>query len=119
VDEKSQIQTLDHTQPGLPLKKGRAATITHDHKRNGTTTLFAALNVKTDELIGQCLPQHLGNVFVRFIRAPNAIQPFAALGRKQPRYFIRRPIPTPNWRSCFSITFSASRWTPRSTAPDE
>jgi hypothetical protein len=47
VDEKSQIQALDRTQPGLPLKKGRAATMTHDYKRNGTTTLFAALNVKT------------------------------------------------------------------------
>ncbi len=54
VDEKSQIQALDRTQPGLPMKKGRAATMTHDYKRNGTTTLFAALNVKTGEVIGEC-----------------------------------------------------------------
>jgi hypothetical protein len=51
-DEKSQIQALDHTQPGLPLKKGRAATMTHDYKRHGTTTLFAALDVRTGEVIG-------------------------------------------------------------------
>jgi hypothetical protein len=52
VDEKSQIQVLDRTQPGLPLKKGCARTMTHDYKRNGTTTLFAALDVKTGEIIG-------------------------------------------------------------------
>jgi hypothetical protein len=52
--EKSQAQALDRTQPGLPLKKGRAATMTHDHKRNGTTTLFAALNVLDGQVIGQC-----------------------------------------------------------------
>jgi hypothetical protein len=61
VDEKSQIQALDRTQPGLPLKKGRAATMTHEYKRNGTTTLFAALNVKTGEVIGKCLPPHRRN----------------------------------------------------------
>ena len=58
VDEKSQIQALDRTQPGLPLKKGRAATMTHDYKRNGTTTLFAALDVKSGVVIGECLPRH-------------------------------------------------------------
>ena len=57
VDEKSQIQALDRTQPGLPMKKGRAATMTHDYKRNGTTTLFAALDVKTGRVIGECLPR--------------------------------------------------------------
>ena len=55
VDEKSQIQALDRTQPGLPLKKGRAGTMTHDYKRNGTTTLFAALDVKTGRVVGECL----------------------------------------------------------------
>ena len=59
VDEKSQIQALDRTQPGLPLKKGRAATMTHDYKRNGTTTLFAALDVRSGLVIGQCQPRHL------------------------------------------------------------
>jgi transposase len=67
VDEKSQIQALDRTQPGLPLKKGRAATMTHDYKRNGTTTLFAALNVKTGEVIGECLPRHRAKEFVKFL----------------------------------------------------
>jgi hypothetical protein len=58
VDEKSQIQALDRTQPGLPLKKGRAQTMTHDYKRHGTTTLFAALDVKSGMVIGECLPRH-------------------------------------------------------------
>ena len=68
VDEKSQIQALDRTQPGLPMKKGRAATMTHDYKRNGTTTLFAALNVKTGEVIGECLPHHRAKEFIRFLK---------------------------------------------------
>ena len=55
IDEKSQIQALDRTQPGLPLKKGRAGTMTHDYKRNGTTTLFAALDVLKGKVIGQCM----------------------------------------------------------------
>jgi transposase len=58
VDEKSQIQALDRTQPGLPMKKGRLATMTHDYKRNGTTTLFAALNVLDGSVIGQCMQRH-------------------------------------------------------------
>ena len=68
VDEKSQIQALDRTQPGLPMKKGRAATMTHDYKRNGTTTLFAALNVKTGEVLGECLPRHRAKEFIRFLK---------------------------------------------------
>jgi len=68
VDEKSQIQALDRTQPGLPLKKGRAGTMTHDYKRNGTTTLFAALNVLDGKVIGQCLPRHRHQEFLRFMR---------------------------------------------------
>jgi len=68
VDEKSQIQALDRTQPGLPLKKGRAQTMTHDYKRNGTTTLFAALDVKTGTVIGQCLPRHRAKEFIRFLK---------------------------------------------------
>ena len=67
VDEKSQIQALDRTQPGLPMKKGRAQTMTHDYKRNGTTTLFAALDVKTGQVIGECLPRHRANEFIRFL----------------------------------------------------
>ena len=68
VDEKSQIQALDRTQPGLPLKKGRAGTMTHDYKRNGTTTLFAALDVKTGEVIGECMPRHRAKEFLRFLK---------------------------------------------------
>jgi len=68
VDEKSQIQALDRTQPGLPLKRGRAQTLTHDYKRHGTTTLFAALNVASGEVIGQCLPRHRHDEFLTFLR---------------------------------------------------
>jgi len=68
VDEKSQIQALDRSQPGLPLKKGRAATMTHDYKRHGTTTLFAALDVKTGFVIGECLPKHRAKEFIRFLK---------------------------------------------------
>jgi len=68
IDEKSQIQALDRTQPGLPMKKGRAGTMTHDYKRNGTTTLFAALNVLGGEVIGQCLPRHRHQEFLKFLK---------------------------------------------------
>lgn len=69
VDEKSQIQALDRTQPGLPLKPGRAGTMTHDYKRNGTTTLFAALNTLNGKIIGRCLPRHRQQEFLQFLRA--------------------------------------------------
>jgi len=68
VDEKSQIQALDRTQPGLPMKKGRCGTMTHDYKRHGTTTLFAALDVLTGHVVGQCLPRHRHQEFLRFLR---------------------------------------------------
>jgi transposase len=68
MDEKSQIQALDRTQPSLPIKPGRAGTMTHDYKRNGTTTLFAALDVLTGSVIGQCLPRHRHVEFLKFLR---------------------------------------------------
>ena len=68
VDEKSQIQALDRTQPGLPLKKGRRQTMTHDYKRNGTTTLFAALNVANGEVFGLCQEKHRHQVWLKFLR---------------------------------------------------
>ena len=68
MDEKSQIQALDRTQPSLPIKPGRAGTMTHDYKRNGTTTLFAALDVLTGSVIGQCLPRHRHEEFLKFLR---------------------------------------------------
>jgi transposase len=67
-DEKSQVQALDRTQPGLPLKKGRAATLTHDYKRNGTTTLFAALSVLDGQVIGQCQQRHTHAEWLKFLR---------------------------------------------------
>jgi len=67
-DEKSQIQALDRTQPGLPLKKGRCGTMTHDYKRHGTTTLFAALNVLDGTVIGECMPRHRHQEFLKFLR---------------------------------------------------
>ena len=68
MDEKSQIQALDRTQPTLPMKRGRANTMTHDYKRNGTTTLFAALDVLTGRVIGECLPRHRHGELLRFLR---------------------------------------------------
>ena len=69
VDEKSQIQALDRTQPGLPMKKGRAATMTHDYKRHGTTTLFAALNTLTGEVFAKNMSRHRHQEFIRFLNA--------------------------------------------------
>ena len=68
LDEKSSVQALDRTQPSLPMVKGRAATMTYDYKRNGTTTLFAALDVLTGKVIGQCLPRHRHQEFLKFLR---------------------------------------------------
>jgi len=68
VDEKSQVQALDRTQPGLPMKKGRCGTMTHDYKRNGTTTLFAALNMLDGKVIGDCMPRHRHQEFIRFLK---------------------------------------------------
>ena len=68
VDEKSQIQALDRTQPGLPMKKGRCGTMTHDYKRHGTTTLFAALNVLDGTVIGSCKKKHRHEEFLAFLK---------------------------------------------------
>jgi len=75
VDEKSQIQALDRTQPGLPLKKGRCGTMTHDYQRHGTTTLFAALDVATGQVIGQCMPRHRHQEWLKFLRRIDAETP--------------------------------------------
>ena len=69
IDEKSQIQALDRTQPGLPLKPGKCGTMTHDYKRNGTTTLFAALNVVEGTVLGRCMQKHTHREFIRFLNA--------------------------------------------------
>jgi transposase len=78
VDEKSQIQALDRTQPGLPMKKGRCGTMTHDYKRHGTTTLFAALNVLEGKVIGRCMQRHRHQEFIRFL---NTIETDIPAGR--------------------------------------
>jgi len=75
VDEKSQIQALDRTQPGLPMKRGRCGTTTHDYKRHGTTTLFAALNVLDGKVIGQCMSRHRHQEFIRFLNKINRQTP--------------------------------------------
>jgi transposase len=75
VDEKSQIQALDRTQPGLPMKKGRCGTMTHDDKRHGTTTLFAALDVPDGRVIGQCMARHRHQEFIRFLNKINRETP--------------------------------------------
>jgi len=75
VDEKSQIQALDRTQPSLPLKKGRCGTMTHDYKRHGTTTLFAALSMLDGKVIGDCMPRHRHQEFIRFLKKIDAETP--------------------------------------------
>ena len=75
IDEKSQIQALDRTQPSLPMKKGRCGTMTHDYIRNGTTTLFAALNVLDGKVIGRCMQQHRHQEFIRFLNTVEAAVP--------------------------------------------
>jgi transposase len=69
IDEKSQIQALDRTQPGLPLKPGKCGTMTHDYKRHGTTTLFAALNILDGSVVGRCMPRHTHQEFIKFLNA--------------------------------------------------
>jgi len=77
VDEKSQIQALDRTQPGLPLKRGRCGTMTHDYKRHGTTTLFAALSLLDGTVIGDCMPRHRHQEFIRFLKQIDQATPTA------------------------------------------
>jgi hypothetical protein len=79
LDEKSQIQALDRTQPGLPLKPGKCGTVTHDYKRNGTTTLFAALNVLDGTVVGRCMQRHRHQEFLHFLNAAEAVVPAGKL----------------------------------------
>ena len=90
VDEKSQIQALDRTQPGLPLKRGRGATMTHDYKRNGTATLFAALNAANGEVYGLCQERHRHQEWLKFLRLLD--QQYAGASRLTPdRRQLRYP----------------------------
>jgi transposase len=116
VDEKSQIQALDRTQPGLPMKRGRAGTMTHDYKRNGTTTLFAALNVLDGTVLGRCMQRHRHQEFIRFLNAIEAEVPAGKLvhvildnyaAHKQPKvlaWLARHP------RFTFHFTPTSCSW---------
>jgi transposase len=116
VDEKSQIQALDRTQPGLPLKKGRAGTMTHDYKRHGTTTLFAALDVLEGKVIGRCMQRHRHQEFIRFLNAIEAEVPMSKVvhvildnyaAHKHPKvraWLVRHP------RFVFHFTPTSASW---------
>ena len=116
VDEKSQIQALDRTQPGLPMKKGRMGTMTHDYKRHGTTTLFAALNVLDGTVIGKNMARHRHQEFIRFLNAIERAIPqdkavhaildnYAAHKTPQVRRWLARH---PRWT--FHFTPTSSSW---------
>ena len=100
VDEKSQIQALDRTQPGLPIKKGRAGTMTHDYKRHGTTTLFAALCTLTGHVLSTCMPRHRHQEWIRFLNLINPGFPFCL-----PRMAPYTPEGPPSARNSCRRTF--------------
>ena len=125
MDEKSQIQALDRTQPSLPIKPGRAGTMTHDYKRHGTTTLFAALDVLTGSVIGQCLPRHRHVEFLKFLRTidrevPNRLRIHLILDNyathnhpnvkawlnKHPRFELHFTPTSSSWLNMVEIFFS-------------
>ena len=116
IDEKSQIQALDRTQPGLPMKRGRRATMTHDYKRHGTTTLFAALNVLDGTVIGRNMQRHRHEEFIRFLNEVNRALPsgrevhaivdnYATHKHPKIRAWLARH---PNWT--FHFTPTSSSW---------
>jgi hypothetical protein len=100
IDEKSQIQALDRTQPGLPMKKGRCGTMTNDYKRHGTTTLFAALNVLDGTVIGRCMQRHRHQEFIRFL---NVTEKRAPSVRFYPLAFVWRADSPDAWEPSVSI----------------
>ena len=116
VDEKSQIQALDRTQPGLPLKRGRCGTMTHDYKRNGTTTLFAALNVRDGTVIGRCMQRHRHQEFIRFLNAIEAAVPAGKLVHAiLDNYAVHKHPKVREWlmrhpRWTFHFTPTSSSW---------
>jgi transposase len=124
MDEKSQIQALDRTQPSLPIKRGRAGTMTHDYKRNGTTTLFAALDLLTGSVIGQCLPRQRNVEFLTFLKTidrevPKRLTVRLILGNytthnhpnvkqwlaKHPRFELHFTPTSSSWLNMFEIFF--------------
>jgi hypothetical protein len=99
VDEKSQIQALDRTRPRLPLKRGRGATMTHDYKRNGTTALFAALNILDGSVIGRNMQRHLQQEFIRFLNAvePNCRRTRPSTSSSTTTRPTNSPVCAPGW----------------------
>jgi len=97
VDEKSQIQALNRTQPGLPMKRGRCGTMTHDYKRNGTTTLFAALNVLDGTVIGECMARHRHQEFLKFLRRLERAFPAQELHLIVDNYGTHKQPDVKNW----------------------
>jgi len=90
LDEKSQIQALERSQPGLPIKKGRCGTMTHDYRRHSTTTLFAALNVLDGTVIGECMPRHRHREYLKFLRKLDRELPNQTLVRLLPPQRVLR-----------------------------
>ena len=116
IDEKSQIQALDRTQPGLPMKQGRCGTMTHDYIRNGTTTLFAALNIPDGKVIGRCMQQHRHQEFIRFLNAVERTVPAGKLIHAIPDNYAAHKHPKvrewlvrhPRWT--FHFTPTSASW---------
>src|SRR5665811_227801 len=116
LDEKSQIQALDRTQPGLPLKKGRAGTMTHDYKRHGTTTLFAALNILDGTVIGRNMQRHRHQEFIRFLNTVDAqVSPSKAIHAIVDNYATHKHPKVQKWltrhpRWTFHFTPTSASW---------
>jgi transposase len=116
VDEKSQIQALDRTQPGLPMKPGKCGTMTHDYKRNGTTTLFAALNILDGTVVGRCMPSHTHKEFITFLNAvERAVRPGRIIHAIADNYATHKHPKVKQWladhpRWVFHFTPTSASW---------
>src|SRR5438874_8603796 len=116
IDEKSQIQALDRTQPGLPLKPGKCGTMTHDYKRNGTTTLFAALNILEGTVVGRCMPGHTHKEFIKFLNAvERAVRPGKIIHAIADNYATHKHPKVKQWladhpRWVFHFTPTSASW---------
>ena len=120
VDEKSQIQALDRSQPGLPMKKGRAGTMTHDYKRHGTTILFAALNLLDGKVIGHCMKRHRHQEFIRFLnRIDRQTLPYLDIHLIIDNYATHKTPAVKRWRSRGGReALAPSPWPPSRRPPE-
>ena len=116
IEEKSQIQALDRTQPGLPMKPGKCATMTHDYKRNGTTTLFAALNILDGTVVGRCMSSHTHKEFIKFLNAvERAVRPGRIIHAIADNYATHKHPKVKQWladhpRWVFHFTPTSASW---------